>query len=89
MLGCAYGATAPALERTHPRMTDYRPNGTPAFAPARCTHDDERGRGNAVWVCVVCGHERPKSDADKALAAPAWAFYAENLPAARAAGYDV
>jgi hypothetical protein len=69
-------------------MTAYRPNGTPAFG-APCAHESEHGRDNAVWVCDACGAERPKSAADRALAAPAWAYAAENLPAARAAGFDV
>lgn len=67
-------------------MPENRPNGTPAFG-APCPHDNERGRDNAVWVCVECGAERPKSAADRAL--PTWANYPENLEAARAAGYDV
>lgn len=51
-------------------MTTYRPNGTPVFG-APCPHESERGRDNAVWVCDACGAERPKTAADKALAAPA------------------
>lgn len=69
-------------------MTAYRSNGTPAgFAPA-CRHESARGRDNAVWVCDECGHEWPKTAAEREMARPAWTYAAENLPAAREAGYD-